>query len=86
MLELWSRSHGRPIPRTKALVSEVTAQDPALGEMVHRFALAASPTERLQAAQQIGDRVLQSRGFFEWDSGPEPMSPVTGSASSLGDA
>ena len=86
MLEFWLRSHGRPIPRAKALVSEVTTLDPALGEMVHRFVSAASPTERLDAAQQIGDRVLHARGFFEWDSGPDPMPAVANSASSRSDA
>ena len=73
MLELWLRSQGRAIPRAKALVSEVTTLDSALGEMVHRFVSATSPAERLEAAQQIGDHVLHVRGFFEWDSGPDPM-------------
>lgn len=86
MLELFVRSRGRPIPRAKALVSEVAALDPSLGEMVSRFASATSPAERLDAAQQIGDRVLQARGFFEWDSGPEPVPSVVDSASPRGSA
>ena len=81
MLELWLRSRGRPIPRAKTLVAEVTALDPVLGAMVRRFATAASPEERLDAAEQLGERVLQARGFFEWDSGPDPMPPAAGSTS-----
>jgi predicted nucleotidyltransferase len=73
MLEYWLRAHGRPLPRAKALVSEITALDPELGAMTSRFALARSPLERLEAAHQIADYVLQVRGFFEWDSGRDPI-------------
>ena len=86
MLEFWLRSHGRPIPRAKTLVSEVTALDPVLGDMVQRFATAALPDERLNAAQRLGERVLQARGFFEWDSGPDPVPPAAGPAPSSNDA
>ena len=73
MLEYWLRAHGHPLPRAKALVSEITALDPKLGAMTSSFALARSPLERLEAAHQIADYVLQVRGFFEWDSGRDPM-------------
>jgi predicted nucleotidyltransferase len=69
MLEYWLHAQGRPLPRAKALVSAITALDPRLGAMTTRFASARSPAERLEAAQQIADYVLQVRGFFEWDSG-----------------
>jgi hypothetical protein len=77
MLEYRLRSLARPIPRAKALVAEIAGLDPELGEMVRRFTSATSPSERLDAAQLMGDHVLQTRGFFEWDSGPDPMPPDT---------
>jgi hypothetical protein len=73
MLEYWLRAHHRPLPRAKALVSEITALDPELGAMTSAFATAGSPLERLEAAHQIADHVLQVRGFFEWDSGRDPF-------------
>jgi len=73
MLEYWLRSHGRPLPRAKALVSEITALDPELGAMTSTFASAGSPLERLEAAHRIADHVLRVRGFFEWDSGRDPL-------------
>ncbi len=79
MLEYRLRSSGHPIPRAKTLVTEVAALDPALGDMVCRFTQAVSPAARLDAAQRIGDHVLHARGFFEWDSGPEPVAPGSGS-------
>jgi hypothetical protein len=33
---------------------------------------AATPVERVDIANSIGDRPIATRGFFEWDSGPEP--------------
>lgn len=72
MLEYWLRAHGRPLPRAKTLVSEISALDPKLGAMTSTFASARSPLERLESAHQIADHVLQVRGFFEWDSGRDP--------------
>ncbi len=73
MLEFWLRVHGHPVPRTKALVSEISALEPSLGDLAIQFARAASPEERLALAYRIGDRTIEVRGFFEWDSGPEPV-------------
>src|SRR5688572_4248381 len=74
MLEYWIRARGRPIPRAKALVAEVTALDPRLGRLVSQFVTASSAADRLKFAQHIGDCTIQARGFFEWDSGPDPVS------------
>ena len=86
MLEFWIRSRGQPIPRAKALVAEVVALDPGLGRLVERFTRAASPIERRDLAFQIADQTLHARGFFEWDSGPDPVPPSAVSASTRGNA
>jgi len=72
-LEHWIRSQGQPLPRAKELVASVGAMDPELRRLVEQFVNAASPAERLDFAHRIGDRTLQTRGFFEWDSGRDPM-------------
>ena len=36
------------------------------------FFTAATPSERVTAANALADRTIGTRGFFEWDSGPEP--------------
>jgi predicted nucleotidyltransferase len=75
MLEFWMRSHGRPIPRSKDLVAQVRSLDEFLGRLADDFVGATTATERLEIANSIGDRTIATRGFFEWDSGPEPVEP-----------
>jgi hypothetical protein len=41
------------------------------------FFSAATVAERLRAAQALADRTIGARGFFPWDSGPEPVPPPT---------
>ncbi len=80
MLEFWLRFQGQPIPRAKALVAEVAARDLALGGLVEQFTRAVTPDQRLDLAFQIADLTLHARGFFEWDSGPDPVHEVDTSA------
>jgi hypothetical protein len=69
MLEFWVRSHGRPLPRSKALLREVALHEAELGQLVDTYVAATSPIARLEAAHRIADRTIGARGFFEWDSG-----------------
>ncbi|MBC7894674.1 MAG: nucleotidyltransferase domain-containing protein [Cytophagaceae bacterium] len=75
MLECRLRLDGRPVPRAKALVAEVTALDPELGRLVRQFTAAGTAAERLEVAHQVSDRTIGVRGFFEWDSGQDPTPP-----------
>jgi hypothetical protein len=71
------------LPRAKELDREVAARDPALGGLLERFVGAKSATERLDAAHLIADRTIHTRGFFEWDSGSDPVAPIDVPASRL---
>jgi hypothetical protein len=81
MLEFSLRARGEPLPRSKELLATIAAGDPDLARLAASFFSAVTPVERLAAAQTIGDRTIGTRGFFEWDSGPEPVTPPTLEAS-----
>jgi hypothetical protein len=72
MLRLRCRVAFGAVPRRKELLARVAAADAAVGDLARRFYSDAPFTDRLAAAEQIADRVLDVRGFFEWDSGEEP--------------
>jgi len=73
MLELRCRVVLGTIPRGKDLLARVRAADPTVGEDAARFFSDAPLVERQAAAERIADRTLGVRGFFAWDSGPEPV-------------
>jgi len=51
--------------------------DSDLASKVMLFLRRADSTRRLELASELADRILQVRGFFEWDSEPEEMLPPT---------
>jgi hypothetical protein len=73
MLEFWFTSRREPLPRSKEFLSAIAARDPALGSLATAFFSAATTAERVATAAAIGDRTIDARGFFPWDSGPEPV-------------
>jgi hypothetical protein len=73
MLELRCRVALGTVPRGKDLLARVRAADPAIGADAARCFSDAPLAERAAAAQRIADGVLGVRGFFPWDSGPEPV-------------
>jgi hypothetical protein len=78
MLEFSLRARGERLPRSKELLATIAAHDPDLGRLAASFFTAITPAQRLGAAETIGDRTIGVRGFFEWDSGPEPVTaPIT---------
>ena len=73
MLELWCQTRTGAVPRAKDLIARVAELDPALGMLARRVFSDAAFAERLRAAGDIADRTIDARGFFEWDSGPDPV-------------
>jgi hypothetical protein len=73
MLQLYCRTKRGTLPRQKDLLSFVAELDPALGEQARRFFGDATFAERREVAEDIADRTIGVRGFFTWDSGPEPV-------------
>jgi uncharacterized protein (TIGR02246 family) len=73
MLEHRCRATDGRVPRGKDLLGTLSASDPELGRLAHAFFAAGTIGERLGAAEAIADRTIAARGFFEWDSGPEPV-------------
>jgi len=66
---------GRFIPRDKDLLDAVTKMDSDLAANVQLFFEITDCRRRMQLAKELADRVLEVRGFFEWNSEPEEMLP-----------
>jgi hypothetical protein len=73
MLQYYFEAQGRFIPRTKDLLAQLDALDPPLAARAGEFYSNGNFTVRLAAAEQIADRIVGVRGFFEWESEPEPV-------------
>jgi predicted nucleotidyltransferase len=63
----------RHLPRDKDLLTALADLDPALAALGRAFYTDIDSTTRLDAALQIADRTIQTRGFFEWESEPEAV-------------
>jgi predicted nucleotidyltransferase len=74
MLEYACRVHDGQIPRRKDLIAVVGARAPDVARLAQAFSRAATVTERVEHAVQLADQIIGARGFFPWDSGPEPIS------------
>jgi hypothetical protein len=73
MLELWYRARVGTVPRGKDLLARVADLDPDLATMARRVFSDAPFAERQVTAAEVADRTIGVRGFFEWDSGTEPV-------------
>jgi predicted nucleotidyltransferase len=73
MLELWCRVRTGSIPRGKDLLGQAAQVDPALGALARTVFSDRPLPERVAAALGVADVTLGARGFFEWDSGAEPV-------------
>jgi hypothetical protein len=73
MLHYYFEAAGRFIPRTKELLAQLDALDPVLASLARQFYSSGDFATRLAAAEQIADRTLKVRGFFEWESEPEQV-------------
>ena len=73
MLEIECRKRSGRIPRGKDLLATIEEFDPQLGALAKSFFTAQSDVERRACAESIADRTIEARGFFAWDSGPEPF-------------
>ena len=72
-LSYWFKSHGRYVPRPKDRLAEIEANDPQFGRLFRRFWGDYSLSERWDAALELADRILETRGFFDWESAQEPV-------------
>jgi uncharacterized protein (TIGR02246 family) len=79
MLELDCWVNDGRIPRSKGLLGTIAHRNTDLGRWADTFFSATSYADRETAAESIADLTIGARGFFAWDSGPDP---VTQSASS----
>lgn len=78
MLELHCRAADGRVPRAKDLLGRVAQLDPVLGALAARAFSDAPLAERQAAAAQVADWTIGARGFFAWDSGPEPVGETSG--------
>jgi predicted nucleotidyltransferase len=73
MLELHCHARTGAIPRGKDLLRTMTELDAHLGSIARQFFTATSVGEQRAHAEHLADATIGVRGFFEWDSGPEPL-------------
>ena len=72
MLELRCRLAIGTVPRGKDLLTRATEADPTLGAAARIVYSDASLAARRAAADRCADLALGVRGFFAWDSAPDP--------------
>lgn len=75
MLELECRVRLGRVPRGKDLLATVAVANPDVGALAAIFFSDAPPRERREAAEGMADRTIGARGFFQWDSGSDPLPP-----------
>lgn len=73
MLETWCRARTGAVPRDKDLLARVAALDPGLGARACTVFADVPLAERCAAAVAVADATIGARGFFEWDSGFDPV-------------
>jgi len=71
MLQYHFEANGHFIPRTKELLSQLDNLDPPLAILARTFYSSGDFVARLAAAEQIADRTVKARAFFEWETEPE---------------
>lgn len=67
--------YGRWLPRSKALLTDLDALDPALGQATRAALGAARLDERLELAAPLILRIAGATGFFAWEGEPQPLEP-----------
>ena len=78
MLQFAFLKAGRFIPRDKDILDALTNMDSDLASKAQLFFESGDWTRRMHLATELADRILQVRGFFEWDSEPEDVPPPAG--------
>jgi hypothetical protein len=73
MLELFARVRTGRVPRVKDLLRTVTGIDRSVGGLAVAFYDAKELFQQRTVAESLADRILETRGFFEWESSPEPV-------------
>jgi hypothetical protein len=75
MLQFAFLKAGRFIPRDKDILDALTSMDSDLASKVRLFFDIGDLTRRIHLATELADRILEVRGFFEWNSEPEEVPP-----------
>jgi hypothetical protein len=78
MLQFAFLKVGRCIPRDKDLLNALKNMDSDVASKAQLFFENTDLTRRMHLATELADRILQVRGFFEWNSEPEDMLPPAG--------
>jgi hypothetical protein len=68
MLHQVFRERKQFLPREKDLIKCVQDSDPELASWAIAFYDTADLTRRFELANQIADRTIRARGFYEWSS------------------
>lgn len=71
MLHYTFKKTGKYIPRTKDILNEMEELDAETARLVREFFTTPDYREKIALSNQIADRTIEVRGFFEWESDPE---------------
>ena len=72
VVSYWFKLRGEYQPRNKDVLAAIGDKDPEFGRLCRRFWGDGSSSERWDAALAVADRILETRGFFEWESEQSP--------------
>jgi hypothetical protein len=72
-LSYWYKKQGVFIPRQKEIVARVVEHDGELDRLFRQFWGDHPYSARWEAGMEVADRILGTRGFFEWESEREPI-------------
>ncbi|MCB8917936.1 MAG: nucleotidyltransferase domain-containing protein [Ardenticatenaceae bacterium] len=78
MLDYYFLAHGQLRPRAKELLATLAGQDPEAGALASAYWQTGDFAQQMALAQQLADRILGVRGFFEWETEPETIPPDSG--------
>jgi hypothetical protein len=72
-ITVWFEHRGHFIPRQKEILERIDVEAPELAHLLHVFWGDYSYDDRWDAGMAISDRILGTRGFFEWESDRESV-------------
>jgi hypothetical protein len=75
MLDYHFLAANRPIPRLKDQLAVLSAWEPETAERVRLLIHTPPGPAKVKLARGLARQILQTEGFFEWETEPESVSP-----------
>lgn len=75
MLDYHFLSANRPIPRLKDQLAVLAAWEPETAEQIRQIMHTPPGSTKVELARALARHILQTEGFFEWETEPERLAP-----------